>query len=143
MRRKVVDLGAADRYEVHGFVPGRGFLARFYEADSIPEAIDAFKREFPRGLVFWAARAAEAAMGFAMGLHEPAEREAALELASEAYRLAMDAAYRGDLRVAAGGAGYLKAVVDLAAAARQEDLAQAAWTMYQELQAEVESTWPG
>jgi hypothetical protein len=143
MRRKSAVLGAADRYEVHGFVPGRGFFARFYEADSIGEAIDAFKREFPRGSAFWAARISEAAMGFAMGLHEPVERDAALELASEAYRLAMDAAYRGDLRVAAGGAGYLKAVIDLADAERQADLAQAVWTMYEDLQAEVERTFAG
>lgn len=42
-------------YEVHAFIPGRGFLAAFYPASSKEQALELFKREHPTGSAFWIA----------------------------------------------------------------------------------------
>lgn len=40
-------------YEVHAFLPGRGFKAEFYTASSKEEALESFKQEYPNGHAFW------------------------------------------------------------------------------------------
>jgi hypothetical protein len=42
-------------YEVHAFIPGRGFMAAFYRADSKERALERFKQEHPTGSAFWIA----------------------------------------------------------------------------------------
>lgn len=40
-------------YEIHAFIPGRGFKAVFYPAGSKKQALERFKHEYPTGSAFW------------------------------------------------------------------------------------------
>lgn len=51
------DLGSGQTFEIHFFVPGQGFKAGFYSAESKESALGLFKAEFPTGHAFWVAPA--------------------------------------------------------------------------------------
>lgn len=52
-RGRSSNLGANQTYEIHFFVPGIGFKARYYSGESKERALEAFKREYPKGHAFW------------------------------------------------------------------------------------------
>jgi hypothetical protein len=51
------DLGAPNTFEIHFFLPGQGFRAVFYSAESKELALGLFKAEFPGAQAFWIAPA--------------------------------------------------------------------------------------
>lgn len=52
-----LNLGTNQVYEIHFFVPGPGFKALFYPANSKEEALRLLKREYPAAQAFWIAPA--------------------------------------------------------------------------------------
>lgn len=47
------DIGQTKAYEIHFFVPGSGFKAWFYSAESKEQALKRLKTEYPMAQTFW------------------------------------------------------------------------------------------
>lgn len=145
------------RYEVHGFIPGRGFIARFYVASSPKDAIEQFRREHPKGLAFWSAPAPESqepAMRGAggarpwepavqLGLHTAEERVDALRMAERTYEEAIALLRRDKVRRATENLGYLQAIAALAYAEGEEDLGRRVERMLSDLGPRLNEAWRG
>ncbi len=52
-RKRGANLGQSGTWEIHFFLPGLGFRAKFYPAESKEKALEALKREFPTANAFW------------------------------------------------------------------------------------------
>lgn len=142
--------GQLKRFEIHGFVPGRGFIARFYPGESQEEAAERFKQDFPKGQVFWTAIAPEfqaemgcacAADGMELGLHTAEERSKALEMAQRAYDAALGHLRQQQLRRATEILGYLQAISALAQAEGEEGLVNQVDRMLTDLGPKLNSAW--
>ncbi len=140
------------RFEVHGFIPGRGFLVRFYTAGSVKEAISKFREEYPKGQAFWAAPAPEfqePAMqgawlgGAQLGLHTEEERSDALQMARRVYVESIGLLKRDRVRRATENLGYLQAISALAYAEGEEGLGGDVELLLSDLGPRVNDAWRG
>jgi len=50
------NLGQIQTFEIHFFVPGKGFGTKFYDAPNKEKALEALKSEFPKAQAFWVGR---------------------------------------------------------------------------------------
>lgn len=148
----MIQLGDAQtqKFEVHGFVPGRGFIARFYAGQSEAEAIERFKKDFPKGMVFWGALAPESQTGVGcscslegvqLGLHTVKERTEALQMAQNAYDASLEHLRRGNLRRATENLGFLQAISALAQAEKEAGLVDQVDRMLWDLGPKLSEAW--
>lgn len=144
------------RFEVHGFIRGRGFLARFYDADTQTAAVQQFHQEFPQGQAFWVAPAPGAQVsgsdgsdlgplfGIQMGLHTVAEQRKASRMADRAYNEALRLLKDGRrLRRATEDLGFLQALSALARAEGVWDLRREVERQLEDLGPRLDAAWKG
>lgn len=148
----MIRLGSAKtkRYEVHGFVLGRGFTARLYDAVDQREAAQAFRNDFPKGQTFWTALTPEhrGELGCGcqvddvkLGLHTTQERVDALKIAHQAYADALAWLERGKLKFATEKLGFLQGISALANREGEPELVKALDQMLLDLGSRLSEAW--